>query len=165
MNKNLEELIEISDYLGDIDSSALLHTMSQTLLAGNYVLTVMGQFSAGKSTLINNLLGRKVLPVNKTETTAVITYIKYGSEDYAELIYSDGRTERCEIKDTMDINQSAVDIDMPESINIYINDEWLKNGIVIADTPGVNTVLKEHTEKTSRLFRLQAEYYMLLQVQ
>ncbi|MBP1565710.1 MAG: dynamin family protein [Oscillospiraceae bacterium] len=153
MNKNLEELIEISDYLGDIDSSALLHTMSQTLLAGNYVLTVMGQFSAGKSTLINNLLGRKVLPVNKTETTAVITYIKYGSEDYAELIYSDGRTERCEIKDTMDINQSAVDIDMPESINIYINDEWLKNGIVIADTPGVNTVLKEHTEKTSRLFQ------------
>ena len=38
MNKNLEELIEISGYLGDIDSSALLHTMSQTLLAGNYTI-------------------------------------------------------------------------------------------------------------------------------
>lgn len=70
MNNDIPKLIEISEYLKETDITFLLHNMKKMLDNGNYVLTVMGQFSAGKSTLINELIGKKVLPVNKTETTA-----------------------------------------------------------------------------------------------
>lgn len=155
MKNNLNELIEISEYLDDIDSASTLNKMRDVLESGNYILTVMGQFSAGKSTLINALLGRNILPVNKTETTAIVTYIKYGNEDHAELVYSDGRTEECSIEETMKLEQNGESLEKVEqldAINIYVSCDLLKNGLIIADTPGVNTVLKEHIEKTAQLF-------------
>ncbi len=71
MRYEIEKLTEISEYLKDMDTTVLLHNIKDMLENGNYVLTVMGQFSAGKSTLINELLEKEVLPVNKTETTAI----------------------------------------------------------------------------------------------
>lgn len=155
MKNDLSQLIEISEYLDDRESTSILTKMKTAISSGNYILTVMGQFSAGKSTLINALIGEKILPVNKTETTAVVTYLKYGTENHAELIYSDGKTEECSIEEAMKLeqnNDSNEKLEQLETINIYIESNLLKNGLIIADTPGVNTVLKEHTEKTVQLF-------------
>ena len=155
MNNDIPKLIEISEYLKETDITILLHNMKKMLDNGNYVLTVMGQFSAGKSTLINELVGKKVLPVNKTETTAVVTYLRYGAEERAELVYSDGTIIPCSIEETMQLEQntdSPEKLEKLESINIFIPSELFSNGLIIADTPGVNTVLKEHTEKTLQLF-------------
>ena len=41
-------------------------------------LVVVGEFSRGKSTFVNALLGRRMLPVSKSPTTAVISKIIYG---------------------------------------------------------------------------------------
>ena len=106
MNNDIPKLIEISEYLKETDITILLHNMKKMLDNGNYVLTVMGQFSAGKSTLINELVGKKVLPVNKTETTAVVTYLRYGAEERAELVYSDGTIIPCSIEETMQLEQN-----------------------------------------------------------
>ena len=56
MNNDIPKLIEISEYLKETDITVLLYNMKKMLDNGNYVLTVMGQFSAGKSTLINETL-------------------------------------------------------------------------------------------------------------
>ncbi len=155
MKYELAKLAEISTYLGEMDTTSLLNKMQEMLSKGNYVLTVMGQFSVGKSTLINALVGKAVLPVNKTETTAVVTYLKYDTEDHAELVYADGTVKACSIEDTLSLEQNT---DTPEqlaqleTINIYLQNDLFKSGLIIADTPGVNTILKEHTEKTVQLF-------------
>ena len=106
MKYELAKIAEISEYLGEMDTTSLLNKMQEMLSEGNYVLTVMGQFSAGKSTLINELVGKAVLPVNKTETTAVVTYLKYDTEDHAELVYTDGTIKACSIEDTMRLESS-----------------------------------------------------------
>src|SRR3954453_10137497 len=48
--------------------------------ADSFRVMVLGQFSRGKSTLINALLGRQVLPSHATETTAIINSVKYGEQ-------------------------------------------------------------------------------------
>ena len=55
-----------------------------------YMVSFMGQFSAGKSYLINNLIGKPVLPVHRSETTALITFVKYDQNERVEIIYKDG---------------------------------------------------------------------------
>ena len=45
-----------------------------------FELVVVGEFSRGKSTFINAMLGRTILPVSKNPTTTVISKIVYGGQ-------------------------------------------------------------------------------------
>ena len=149
MEEKLDEMIEISDYLKDSSASEQLKRMKQALSDKRYILTVMGQFSAGKSRLINNILDKKVLPVHISETTALLTYVFYSEDEYAELLYKDGRIERITIEDSLDLWQSgkhAENLSDVYRINICVNNELLKNGLTIIDTPGINTIIDKHIE-------------------
>lgn len=48
-------------------------------------VAVLGAFSAGKSTLLNRLLGRSLLPATRTPTTAVVTSIQFGKRAHGLL--------------------------------------------------------------------------------
>ena len=54
-------------------------------------LAILGQFKAGKSSFINSLVGRPVLPVGVTPVTTVITRLIYGPHDRATVTYFDGK--------------------------------------------------------------------------
>src|SRR5690554_5765882 len=54
-------------------------------------IIVVGGFSRGKSSLINALLGEKLLPAKLTPTTALLTFIRYGEVPEAILFYKDER--------------------------------------------------------------------------
>ncbi|MDE2480901.1 MAG: dynamin family protein [bacterium] len=75
---------------------------------GKFVLAVVGEFSSGKSFLLNALLGKfryeegvggnrqlvGLLATDINPSTATITELDYGPSDEAHAIYEDGRTER-----------------------------------------------------------------------
>ena len=54
---------------------------------------VAGEAKRGKSTLINALLGRAVLPTGVTPLTAVATTVRYGDDHRVQVRFSDGQTE------------------------------------------------------------------------
>ena len=85
MQEKLNKLIEISGFLRQTEIGEKLLNMKNALEKGECILAVMGQFSAGKSYLINNIIGKTILPVHITETTAAITLIRYGVKEYALL--------------------------------------------------------------------------------
>lgn len=58
---------------------------------------VMGEFSAGKSSFINALLGRNVTAVEAQPKTAVITKLCYGPADQVFVHLKDGRVEECNV--------------------------------------------------------------------
>lgn len=153
MIETLDKLLEISDFLGNCTFLEGISQMKSALEKKEYLLTVMGQFSAGKSRLINNLVGKQILPVHITETTALITFIHYGTEEYVNLIHKDGMVERVEIEESLKLWQSGENgekIASLEYVDIFINSELLQNGLVIADTPGINTILSEHLTLTAK---------------
>ena len=50
----------------------------------------MGTFTSGKSTLVNALLGSRILPESALPSTAILTFIQYGcDEDDVEIHYKD----------------------------------------------------------------------------
>lgn len=53
-------------------------------------IVVLGEFSRGKSTFLNALIGRKLLPAKIRPTTSVLTYVTYGEEANLEVHTTDG---------------------------------------------------------------------------
>ena len=57
------EVAEVEDYIKKIDKTQLL-------------IPIVGEFSAGKSTIINSYFDRSILPVGITPETALATEIR-----------------------------------------------------------------------------------------
>ena len=72
MKDKIHKLIEISKYLNDNESVIQLKRLEDSLEDNSYILSIMGEFSAGKSSLVNNLFGKQILPVHKTETNLLV---------------------------------------------------------------------------------------------
>lgn len=152
LNKEIDNLIEVSKYLNESRSRLLLESFKESLADKHFVLPFIGQFTAGKSKLINHILGEEILPTATNETTAYLTYISYG-ERRAVINYIDGTSEEESVEAIHDIDQSSAKQQEKgiKSIEVTLPVELLKSGLVIADTPGVNTVLSQHVEITENL--------------
>src|SRR5512136_705788 len=78
-----EALSEIRLALARLDAPrAELDTLQQATLQLDelFLLVVVGEFNAGKSALINALLGDKVLPEGALPTTSRVTLVKWGEQ-------------------------------------------------------------------------------------
>lgn len=71
-------------------------TILTEFLADVFRLVVVGEFSRGKSTFVNALLGRKILPASKNPTTAIISKIVYGDAPAYRIIYKNQGQEDLE---------------------------------------------------------------------
>ena len=56
-------------------------------------VAITGQFSSGKSTFLNALLAKSILPTGITPVTSKVNYIRYGEEFKIRVRYKDGRDE------------------------------------------------------------------------
>lgn len=86
-----------------------------------FLVVFVGEFSTGKSTIINAIIGEKTLDEGITPTTDKISIIKYGEEKGVEL--KDGIA-------TFTVNQKNLE-------NLYI-----------VDTPGTNVTIEQHEQIT-----------------
>nr|WP_106784380.1 dynamin family protein [Lysinibacillus timonensis] len=111
-------------------------------------LIIMGEFNAGKSTLINTLLRDEVIASGIVPTTAIGTYIRYSEEKYIEVVYQNGLVERKSIEEmeklTSERNiEGKQQREIMHHINLYFPNPILKN-IVLIDTPGLDALHVQH---------------------
>jgi len=114
-------------------------------------IIVLGEMNRGKSSFINALIGRNLLPVDPKPTTATINILKYSREEKIIVYYSDGKNEILPVNEDSLRQFTANDNFKPETIKyieIYINLEMLKNNSIIVDTPGVNDISQTRVEIT-----------------
>ena len=71
-----------------------LAALLERLDAARLRVLVAGEAKRGKSTLVNALLGREVLPSGVTPLTAVTTTVRYGDDERAEARFLDGHDEK-----------------------------------------------------------------------
>ena len=111
------------------DEIIYLQELEESL--GRYTpkIAIIGEFSSGKSTLINAFLGKDILPAKFSPTTQFITHIKYSNN---EKIVVDGK-EFLATKDTL-FNLSNI---QSNKIDLYLDIPILQKTTFI-DTPGTN---------------------------
>jgi len=112
-------------------------------------VAILGQFKAGKSSFVNNLIGRDVLPVGVIPVTTVITRLRFGERERAVISFYDGTTREIAVgaldeytseakNPSNEKNVETVDIELP-SLADYA-------GLRLVDTPGLGSVFKAHME-------------------
>src|SRR5882672_3666526 len=53
-------------------------------------VAIAGRLKAGKSTLVNALIGRRVAPTEVGECTRIVTQFRYGTADRVDVVRRDG---------------------------------------------------------------------------
>jgi GTP-binding protein EngB required for normal cell division len=112
-------------------------------------IAVLGRFKAGKSSFLNHLLGRALLPVGVIPVTTVVTEIQYGPEERALVRFLDGRTETTElgrIGDFISESENPENTKQVDSVRLELPSMERYRGIRFVDTPGLESVLEHNTD-------------------
>lgn len=72
MNEEFGLLQQAAEQLNWAEEKRQLEELEQQEQERNFFVAFVGRYSAGKSCLINNLLGRELLPHGTTETTTAL---------------------------------------------------------------------------------------------
>jgi len=119
--RDLQALLLKADVRGD--AGVALRDAAEDL-DGLFLLVVVGEFNAGKSSLINALLGADVMREGVTPTTDRVTLVQHGEEERFE--------------------ERSGDLATATHPTARLHD------LVLVDTPGTNAVVARHQELTER---------------
>ncbi|MGB7492949.1 MAG: dynamin family protein [Candidatus Acidiferrum sp.] len=126
--------------------------LTNKLAGDRFYLTVVGQFSRGKSTLMNAILGKEYLPSGFVPTTSAITAVSYGSREKVVLRRSDTNlTSEIGIRDLADFVTERINPGNRERIEmaeVQVPVDILQRGFFLVDTPGLGSAVKENTATT-----------------
>jgi len=137
-----------------------------------FVVVVLGEFNHGKSTFINALLGKAVLPTGITPTTAVLTHLSHGARTTAALVMESGERRGIDPKafgewltvEGLAPKEKSKDKDSAAVHHVEIAHpaHILENRLTIVDTPGVNDINEQRAEITyGYLPRADAAVFLL----
>ena len=89
LREEKEALAEIRLALSEIDvPRESLATLQEAILQLDelFLVVIVGEFNAGKSALVNALLGERVLPEGATPTTSRVTLVKWGEQAAEQVV-------------------------------------------------------------------------------
>jgi small GTP-binding protein len=143
----LRAIDELTRLAGSADQ-AKLAGLAERLRGARLRVLVVGEAKRGKSTLVNALLGRDMLPSGVTPLTALATTVTYGAEEGVTAVFADGHTEQLPLSSLGDLvtergnpaNRRAVD-----SVTVRVDAPVLARGVEIVDTPGTGSVYAHNT--------------------
>lgn len=145
----LARLEEIRERFGLYSLDPQILACRQGLLWDGVIdVAVLGRFKAGKSSFLNCIVERDVLPVGAVPVTSVITVLGFGEREQARVRYADGRglvvpvtgladfvTEEGNPENRKGVAQ--VTLDLP-SLRRYPHTRFL-------DTPGLGSAFRHNT--------------------
>jgi len=119
------------------------------LAEDRFTLAVLGQFKRGKSSLMNAVIGRELLPTGVLPLTSAITVLKYGPverlvvrcedsifpKELPVSALADYVTERGNPANRKKVKTACVELPVP----------FLRRGIEFVDTPGVGSAITANT--------------------
>ena len=112
-------------------------------------LAVFGRFNTGKSSFLNRIIGRELLPVGALPVTSVVTEISYGGAERAEAVMQDGSVRAIPLdaigshiaEGENPRNEKGVD-----TVRVFLPSLERFRGLRLVDTPGLESLFRHNTE-------------------
>lgn len=149
--------------LGNEKSADSLDKLKVNVEEGLFSIVLVGEFSRGKSTFLNALMHKRILPSFSGEATATVNFLRYIDQapngTAGRVFYNDGST-----KDLFDLDRSTIEKVVStkgnstdttiaatvDHVDLYLDSAFLKNGVMLVDSPGLNSMMEGHQEITER---------------
>jgi len=136
------------DALADRGDRDMLAGLRDRLQAQRLRVLVVGEAKRGKSTLVNALLGREILPVGVTPLTAVATTVTHAAAEHVEAAFLDGRTASfplAELQDLVTERGNSGNHRQVATVTVGLDAPILTCGVELVDTPGTGSVHEHNT--------------------
>ena len=156
--QDLQQLVKIVlglNYIAkESRTQAALQELQQDMENDFFTVVVLGEFKRGKSTFINALLQKELLPTDVLPETATINALMYNDMPTVQVVMNDGREEKGEATQEylqkFSARQEENLANNVKYIKIGYPSDILKNKLVIVDTPGVDDINESRSEVTYR---------------
>lgn len=141
-----------------------LTDLTQRITHIELLIPVVGGFGAGKSTLINSLLGSNLLPTAITPETALATELRYSETDYIEAINSDGHTEQYDLTQFVKIKENAKNF---KFLRLFLNNSNLAEikPLILVDMPGFDAPIENHNKAILNYLNRGTHFVFLVSVE
>ena len=141
INTNINQLAALHQEMqanNDPENAEKILDLHQKLVNEELIISFSGHFSAGKSSIINTLVGQDILPKSPIPTSANIVKMTSG-EGWARVFFND--KDPVEYKEPYDIDmikEYSKDKDTIKKIEISTAKNIIPKGAAIIDTPGID---------------------------
>ncbi|MGV2875274.1 dynamin family protein [Macrococcus capreoli] len=149
--KQIKHLYQLKKEVEKSDNNILVEQINEIIKKIHQertVISFIGHFSSGKSSLINTIFNENILPSSPVPTTSNTAQIIISDQDYVRInldnhTYSD-LNHYDEIKKVNTLNHKI------ESVEINKVSNCFEIGTVIQDTPGIDATFKNHEASTMK---------------
>lgn len=144
--------------------------LQQKLMANHYEVLVVGEAKRGKSSFINALIGRDLLPTDVDIATSQVFRISKTERELYQLRFEDDSTRVIAPEDFPKYGSQVVaDLEgqprldqLIRWIEVEVPAQFLPDGVSLLDTPGMGSLYAAHTQITQRFVPLaDAVVYVL----
>ncbi len=163
--KFLEQVLEVLKEV-EIDKTEC-STLLESIQKQRLVILVVGNFSAGKSTLLNRFLEKSVLPTAITPETSLATELHYSANERIEAFSSND-----EKAESFELNEQSFEVIKDNAaeysyLKVYLNNEALKNStpLVFVDMPGFDSPISSHTHAILEYLERGVHFVILTSVE
>lgn len=153
ISTEIETIASSMEASGDAIHSAKLREILAKFKQKRLIITFSGHFSAGKSTLINELVGHPLLPSSPIPTSANVVTIQSG-EPRVRLQMTSGKQVELEYKGDLDeVRSFCINGVEVESIQLNFPLPWSPS-FSFMDTPGIDSTDDAHKLSTESALHL-----------
>ncbi len=163
--KFLEHVLEVLKEV-EIDKTEC-STLLESIQKQQLVIPVVGNFSAGKSTLLNRFLEKSVLPTGITPETSLATELHYSANERIEAFSNND-----EKAESFELNEQSFEVIKENAskysyLKVYLNNEALKNSapLVFVDMPGFDSPISSHTHAILEYLERGVHFVILTSVE
>ena len=154
----LDELIARADQFDLADPPPALNHYRDKLRENSYKVLVVGEAKRGKSTFVNALIGRDILPTDVDVATSQVFNIRPSEREAYRVRYEDGSVQEITAEDLPRYGSRATQEagvvpaleEIVRWIEVDVPIRFLPKGVSILDTPGLGSLYAGHAEITHR---------------
>lgn len=147
-------LYEMFQKQENVQSAERAKDLALKLKKQEYSIAFCGHFSAGKSSMINRIMGENLLPSSPIPTSANLVKIKSG-DDYAKVYFKEDRPLIYPAPyDYEQVKSYCKDGDQIQSLEISYSKTSIPKDTIIMDTPGIDSTDDAHRIATESALHL-----------
>lgn len=144
-----ENLKRICNKLDLHEQANILDGVNKRLRNHVFRIGIMGEFKRGKSTVINALLGKEVVPADILPCSATLNRIVWDATPHAQINFKKDKNGKLPASKNVSVDElseyitkltteSEEKASMVEDSIVYYPCRFCQNGVEIIDTPGLN---------------------------
>lgn len=152
LNEKIDAVLSLSKDVVESEKQIALRKLQQEIRQDVFSIVVLGEFSRGKSTFINALIGEPLLPMDVLPETAAIQVLHYAEKPDVDIVYRNGMVKKgeanCEFLKKFSAQAPQEAAEDVEYLRIGYPSPLLQRQVVVVDTPGVSDMDEQRAEVT-----------------